>query len=449
MFITFQINMGLLNNKTSMSEIVDISGLEFGTPNEDYVLIPNILGHFTILYDLKRVGRGMEVKVEKNKIYISVILPGTKHEIKLTYDLIEKICKKLKRKYFYKNKEKITLDKIEENINKDIEQSEKMLKEFQRKAYFTSDNNLAIFGAINPLYFGKQEVDYIDDSIDKFEELLDMKQNMGLCFTKAEIYKRKDDSVYAVYYLGINEKTVLLNSPFLFNCSYEIKDFYVCLPGYNYIKYKTFMNLVEKEHYDELNSLVNIKEKDLLKLIKENCVNIEDNSKAKGHYFGETIDNGFNHFIKIRNKNLNLDNKVGYNHLAVLLRYFYEKDLLNKKLLKDVPEIKEFIEDKKDLRVLLDTNKILRGQICIDYFDKSIKEFIDKFYQFGVTDLKYYPACVDQVAKDYFKEDYNNPKYLGDAYLFVPYDEEYYKNLSKYIDKEFKKYLKKKDKENV
>jgi hypothetical protein len=53
---------------------------------------------------------------------------------------------------------------------------------------------------------------------------------------------------------------------------------------------------------------------------------------------------------------------------------------------------------------------------------------------------------VDNVAMDFFgKEKYNCEEFGDEAYLFVPYDENYYKAMCKYINKNYKKFLKEKE----
>ena len=44
--------------------------------------------------------------------------------------------------------------------------------------------------------------------------------------------------------------------------------------------------------------------------------------------------------------------------------------------------------------------------------------------------------------ENYKAEKYNCEEYKDEAYLFVPYDEEYYKGLSEYIDIAWKKFNK-------
>ena len=54
-----------------------------------------------------------------------------------------------------------------------------------------------------------------------------------------------------------------------------------------------------------------------------------------------------------------------------------------------------------------------------------------------------FPHCVDMHALSVLGEEkYNCAEYKNEAYLFVPYNEEYYQGLSKYIDEAYKKFKK-------
>ena len=52
---------------------------------------------------------------------------------------------------------------------------------------------------------------------------------------------------------------------------------------------------------------------------------------------------------------------------------------------------------------------------------------------------KEYHRLVIMISPDFFKK-YHCEEYKDEAYLFVPYDEEYYQGLSKYIDKAWEKF---------
>ena len=56
-------------------------------------------------------------------------------------------------------------------------------------------------------------------------------------------------------------------------------------------------------------------------------------------------------------------------------------------------------------------------------------------------DAPCYPEDVDCMAKDYFGEEkYNCEEFQNEAYLFVPYGEEYYVRITKYINENYRKF---------
>ena len=163
--------------------------------------------------------------------------------------------------------------------------------------------------------------------------------------------------------------------------------------------------------------------------------------RIKGSYFGKTLDDGRNHLNKIRNLQLPIEEWAAFNHLAVFLRWMGEHNMLSERLLEDVSNINELINDKNTyLRKIIVQNPAFNSQIKVSYFNNIGRDFSKRFYTFGKAG---YPSCVDQYAERYFgKDKYNCDEFKNEAYLFVPYDEEYYQGLSKYIDEAFEKYTK-------
>lgn len=145
------------------------------------------------------------------------------------------------------------------------------------------------------------------------------------------------------------------------------------------------------------------------------------------------IDDGFKHEAKIVEKKLSCPPLSGFNHMAVYLRWAYNKGLLLDSVLESEPRLKAALDGEGDLREVIANSELLKGKINTDLFTEEGALFTRVFYQFN--DCKYvYPLCVDKNAKAYFGERYKDKHFKHEAYLFVPYDEAYYVNLSKYID---------------
>ncbi len=144
------------------------------------------------------------------------------------------------------------------------------------------------------------------------------------------------------------------------------------------------------------------------------------------------IDNGDRHERKIQAKGLDCPPLSGYNHLAIYLRWAYNKGLLSEKLLKGEPQLKAALDGEYDLRELIANSEYMKGKIRSSDFTEEGEEFTRFFYSFKDSDK--YPDYVDRYAKFYFYDKDYSARFKNEAYLFVPYNEEYYLNLSRYID---------------
>ena len=144
------------------------------------------------------------------------------------------------------------------------------------------------------------------------------------------------------------------------------------------------------------------------------------------------IDVGERHESKIAAKALDCPPLSGFNHIAVYVRWAYNKNLLSANLLKQEPRLEAAMRGELDLREIIATSKYMMGKICSNHFTSVGEAFTEQFYQFTGSDK--YPAYVDKNAENYFGSRYHSPEFKNEAYLFVPYDEDYYNNLSKFID---------------
>ena len=144
------------------------------------------------------------------------------------------------------------------------------------------------------------------------------------------------------------------------------------------------------------------------------------------------IDNGFRHEAKIQTKHLDCLPLSGFNHLAVYIKWAYFKGLLSTKVLKAEPHLEETIKAGNDIREIIANSEYMKGKIRSTDFTEEGKIFTHDFYRFDCNSS--YPRCVDNYALNFFRKKFYSPEFRDEAYLFVPYDESYYKGLSKYIE---------------
>lgn len=199
--------------------------------------------------------------------------------------------------------------------------------------------------------------------------------------------------------------------------------------------YEEELEYIFENGVDELFELFN--DEDLMPILnihRENC--------CGKNYLGKMLDDGLTHSNKITEKNLSADKLSGYNHLAVFFRWCVEHNLLSDRILSEIPEVVSIVKENKiDLREFILNNPLLDGKIRKGFFNGTGGDFATSFYVFNNNG---YPSCVDAFAEDYFgTEKYNCEEFQDEAYLFVPYNEDYYKGLSKYIDKAWDEFLSK------
>lgn len=154
------------------------------------------------------------------------------------------------------------------------------------------------------------------------------------------------------------------------------------------------------------------------------------------------IDSMADHAKKILEKDLPINTINGGNHIAMFLRWCIEHDLYNADFFEPFPDVIEKVKNgnPSDLRKFL---KIaMNGELAVYHFNFLGYSFARDYYDFNHHDFEFfYPADVDACAEEYFgTEKYNSDEFKDEAYLFTPFDDDYYQRLSKYIDRAYAKF---------
>ena len=149
------------------------------------------------------------------------------------------------------------------------------------------------------------------------------------------------------------------------------------------------------------------------------------------------MDDGAYHLETIQEKNLPMDEINAYNHMAIYLRWCIERDLMGEEFLAeygavvkqvkadpDSVDLREFIRDKLD------------SQLVGPLFNKMGRAFASYYY--GELDSPYYPSDIDNYAIGIIGQERNYSDEIQDeAYLFLPFDEEYYRAMATVIEERF------------
>lgn len=155
------------------------------------------------------------------------------------------------------------------------------------------------------------------------------------------------------------------------------------------------------------------------------------------------IDFSGSHSRKIEEKGLSPDKINGCNHLAIFLRWCIEHELIAAEFYINCPDVVEGVKNgtQTDLREFI--NDYFGGYLSPFQFSYMGACFADYYYNWSLDDPEhFYPSDVDDYAEHYFgTERYNCEEFQDEAYLFVPFDEEYYKGMCKYIERAFADFL--------
>lgn len=151
------------------------------------------------------------------------------------------------------------------------------------------------------------------------------------------------------------------------------------------------------------------------------------------------IDSVSDHANKIAEKKLPLAPINGANHIAIFMRWCIEHDLVAPKFYRDYPEIIEGVKSGKDTDIREFIISFFDGDLEIYQLNFLCAGFVHYYYNWERDDADYfYPADIDDYAEKYFgTEKYNSEEFQDEAYMFVPFDEEYYQGMSKYIERAF------------
>lgn len=156
----------------------------------------------------------------------------------------------------------------------------------------------------------------------------------------------------------------------------------------------------------------------------------------EGDYVVE-MDDAIWHLETIQEKDLPVDEINAYNHMAIYLRWCMECDLMDEDFLKKYDEV---VKQVKTDPASVDLREFLRdeldGQLIGPLFNKKGRAFASYYY--GEMDSPYYPSDIDNYAISVIGQERNYSDEIQDeAYLFIPFDENYYQTIAKVIEERF------------
>ena len=153
--------------------------------------------------------------------------------------------------------------------------------------------------------------------------------------------------------------------------------------------------------------------------------------------FDGEMDDASYHLESIEEKELPIDPINAYNHMAIYLRWCMEHELMGDDFLKEHGEVVKQVKADPasvDLRAFIQDE--LDGCLFSVLFNQQGRAFAGYYY--GEGDSPYYPADIDDNALRFFgPERYHSNEFQQEAYLFIPFDEDYYQAMAEVIGERF------------
>ena len=184
---------------------------------------------------------------------------------------------------------------------------------------------------------------------------------------------------------------------------------------------------LDKNH--DITSVVDLKRPSIIKATKETALDQRD-----------IIDRGDEHLRDYRYKGIEVDEINVYNHMAIFLRWAYEKGLLDDGF---VEKYKKYLEEcSYDLRSFI--RDCLDGNLRKSYFNSVGREFVHGYYNNSWftearEDILPFPAAIDLHTYQVFGEERaESAEFKHEAYLYVPFDQQYYEDMKVYMEKAYK-----------
>lgn len=155
------------------------------------------------------------------------------------------------------------------------------------------------------------------------------------------------------------------------------------------------------------------------------------------------MDSALAHLESLQEKILPIEEITAYNHLAIYLRWGIEHNQMSDVFNDYFKEIVTAIQqgENVDLRYILRDDDRLNHSLITPYFNEEGEAFAYDYYVDIEDATVSFPRDIDEYALQYFgEEQYHCDEFQDEAYLFVPFDEEYYEGMKQVIDQRFKQW---------
>lgn len=150
------------------------------------------------------------------------------------------------------------------------------------------------------------------------------------------------------------------------------------------------------------------------------------------------MDDAVYHLETIYEKALPVDERSAYSHLAIYLRWCIENDLMSQDFLAQYGGLAAQVQDDPDTAGI-DLRDFVRdelgGRLTTALFSPQGQRFARYYYGDATP---YFPGDIDDYSLKYFgPARYHSDEFQDEAYLYIPFDENYYRAMAKVVDRRF------------
>lgn len=159
----------------------------------------------------------------------------------------------------------------------------------------------------------------------------------------------------------------------------------------------------------------------------------DEESYARDDFDG-ILDKGEHHIQSILDKKMNLDPINAYNHMAVYLRFMITHELVSNDFMERyAPLVSEVIEQESGESLREFIRDELEGLLRVELFNHAGQQF--SLYYYAGNPAPDYLYDIDIYARERLGDDcFDNSKYFGEPYLFIPYNNDYYFDLEAMLE---------------
>lgn len=265
----------LFKKKLSIEDVINDINLPYGICDESYRLIFNKIGKHILIYDDKKLARGIDVSIEDSDIVLLLSLPTSLSEIRLFYKIVEKMCLKLKIKKYIREEEMVSIDDNERFIEYDEKASISGLEDLKYRINQDTYKHFEIFGVYNPISIGINEINQIGTNLTTFEKFMNDIQSIDVYYAAPNVYKI-NGKIVGIYAIGPNIPSVVPNEPYIvLNQIENIDEWYVMFKEGKTVKYIDFFaKCKNKKYYDANHVIVSLSDEEMNDLLENYLVDL-------------------------------------------------------------------------------------------------------------------------------------------------------------------------------